>query len=721
MSDSKDKEVSSALPTPAGSRPELELSLLCYLSRQAALVPDSARIAGALAGHLDEEPLERVAAAAPAAGLKFSVCRMPLASALWQARASLPLVIFHPQAGWKVVVGGGLFRERLANFDGDETTTVVTRSALVEQLGLPSAQVEVEVAFVSPVMPAEGLRGKLPEDDHRHRHGHHATPVSRFLGLMRPEAADIVTILIFSLVTGVLYLALPLAVNGLVGNLAFGTQSTPFQQALIFITLALSGCLLLSAVIRALQVVVAENIQRRIFVRLAADMAWRLPRVKAEALDGIHAPEMVNRFLDVVTVQKSSATLLLNGINIVVGAFVGLLVLGFYHPFLLIYMIAIIAGLAFVVVVLGRGAISSTLAESRSKYSVVGWLEEVAHYPRLFKGPSGLTLAGARTDELARDYLEARAWHFRVLMRQIVGLLTLEVLATAALLIVGGGLVLSQQLTLGQLVASELIVGTVVASVAKLGKQFEAWYDALAAVDKLGHLVDLETDREGGEVPPGDRAGVSLQLRGVSFSYEGGREVLRGLTFEVRPGQRVALGGPQGSGCSTLLDLVSAMRSPTAGEIFVDGLDLRSWDLEAYRCQVMLLRSQDILTASLLDNLRLGRTDITISQIQSALKEVGLLEDVLAMPDGVASRLVTGGLPLSSRQRNRLLIARALIHRPRLLIIDEFLDGMDPENSSLMADLVMAPDRPWTLLLATRDPQLLSRCPRIIQLENPKA
>jgi ABC-type transport system involved in cytochrome bd biosynthesis fused ATPase/permease subunit len=135
----------------------------------------------------------------------------------------------------------------------------------------------------------------------------------------------------------------------------------------------------------------------------------------------------------------------------------------------------------------------------------------------------------------------------------------------------------------------------------------------------------------------------------------------------------------------------------------------------------MLLRSQDILTASLLDNLRLGRTDITIGQIQAALKEVGLLEDVLAMPAGVGSQLVTGGLPLSSRQRNRLLIARALLHRPRLLIIDEFLDGMDPENSSLMADLVMAPGRPWTLLLATRDPQLLARCPSLLTLDSSKA
>jgi len=718
MADSKNAgSSSSSTPSPDEARGK-EARLIGFLARQAGLSPDASRIAGALSAHAGEEPLERVAAALPSAGLKADVCRMPLASALWQARASLPLVIHTEGKGFTVVVGGGLFRERLASFDGDEKTYVVSRTALVQQLGLASAQAEVEVAFVSPTMPAEGLKGRDEDDPH---HDRHASPISRLIGLMKPEAADIATILIFSLVTGLLYLALPLAINGVVGNLAFGTQSTPFQQALIFITLALTGCLVLSAIIRGLQYVVAEHIQRRIFVRLAADMAWRLPRVQAKAFDGVHAPEMVNRFLDVVTVQKSSAMLLLNGINIVVGAVVGLLVLSFYHPFLLAYMIVILCGLAFVVYVLGRGAIASSLAESRSKYAAVGWLEEVARYPRLFKGPSGLALAGNRTDELARSYLEARAWHFRVLMRQIVGLLTLEVLATAALLIVGGGLVLSQQLTLGQLVASELIVSAVVASFAKLGKQFEAWYDALAAVDKLGHLVDFETDREGGEIPAGDPAGVAVELRQVSFAYPGSRELLNGLSFRVAPGARLALAGPQGSGCSTLIDLVAAMREPTAGTILVDGLDLRSWDLEAYRCQVMVLRTQDILSATLIDNLRLGRPDITLGQVQAALTEVGLLAEVLAMPDGLATKLVTGGLPLSSRQRNRLLIARALLHRPRLLVIDEFLDGMDPENTSHLVDLVMAPERPWTLLLATRDPQLVRRCPNVFNLPSSHA
>ena len=287
MADSKNAGSSSSSTPSPGDGHAQEIRLIGFLARQAGLEPDASRIAGALSAHAGEEPLERVAAALPSAGLKADVCRMPLSSALWQARASLPLIIHNEAAGFTVVVGGGLFRERLASFDGDEKTYVVTRTALVQQLGLASAHAEVEVAFVSPTMPAEGLKGR---DDDDHQHVDHPSPISRFIGLMRPESSDIATILIFSLVTGLLYLALPLAINGVVGNLAFGTQSTTIQQALNFITIALTGCMMLYANIHGMQQIVADNIQRRIFTRLAADMACRLPRDQTQALVGLHEP-----------------------------------------------------------------------------------------------------------------------------------------------------------------------------------------------------------------------------------------------------------------------------------------------------------------------------------------------------------------------------------------------------------------------------------------------
>lgn len=695
----------------------------------------SERIAEAVrrGGHGDKEPLERLADAASLVGLQCSPGYAPLADAIWRGRDDEPLVIWlGATQRWLILLRHGFFHVRVLDPATPGEVEKLSRRELTKRLGLADLSSLLEFAVVSPALPADDLRGTSRDETESLLPAYHVhaaagaasahtpvSPIRRLFGLLRPEGRDITALVIFSLVTGLLYLALPLAVNALVSHFAFGSRAAPFVQALIFIALALFACLLLSAIIRGLQYHIAEVIQRRLFVRVAADLAYRLPRVRTESLDGVHAPEMVNRFLDVVTVQKSAALLLLNGINIVLGSVVGLTVLGFYHPFLLAFTVFILIGIGIIVFGLGRGAIRTSIAESIGKYEIVNWLEEVARYPRLFKGPGGYALARERTDQLARHYLHARRSHFHILLRQICGLLFLEVLASSVLLIVGGWLVLSQQLTLGQLVASELIVSAIVASISKLGKQFEAWYDALSAVDKLGHVVDLETESDEGDTPAPTRAGASIKASDLSFSYPGGKPLLSGLTFEVPSGGRVAITGTQGSGCSTLMDLLLGLWQPTSGYLAVDGLDLRSWRLENLRQNVMLLRPQDIVSGTVADNLRLGLPGIGLEEVQRALEKVGLLQDIMELPRGMHTPLVTGGLPLSSRQRTRLLLARALVLKPRLLLLDDVFDGIDSDSVDELAAVVLDHEHAWTVVIATRDPRIAAKCDCRIRLGTP--
>jgi ABC-type bacteriocin/lantibiotic exporter with double-glycine peptidase domain len=612
---------------------------------------------------------------------------------------------------------------------GDEARTI-SRRELAERLGASSLDQEVEFGIVHPERPAEPLRGGRPdqvgdasggEDGHSHGHGHghdEVHPARRFLELLRPEAGEIWTILVFSVITGFLYLALPLAVNALVSNLAFGSQSGPYQQALFILGIVLLVALSLGGALRGLQHYVIEVVQRRLFVRLTADLSHRLPRVDARSLEGVHPPELVNRFLDVVTMQKSTALILLTGVNLVLSTLIGMTVLAFYHPFLLAFSAVLVGALAFIVWGLGRGAVSTSVAESHCKYHVVGWLEELARCPRLFKGPGGYELAAGRADDLARHYLDARRKHFRVLMRQIVGLLALEVVASAALLMVGGFLVISQQLTLGQLVASEIIVTAIVASIAKLGKQFEAWYDALASVNKLGHLVDLDIERETGETPPPREGGMSVAMEDAVFAYGEKFPVFSGVSVSLEPGERVALFGSQGSGASTMLDLLHGMRVPTGGFLLLDGLDVRSWNLEALRRNVALLRAGDIVDGTIAENLRLGRVEISTPEIKDALARAGLLRDVLALPGGVNTPLLAGGLPLSSRQRVRLLVARALLMKPRLLLLDEILDGLDRDTLAELTSVLLEPAHSWTVVASTRDESVRARFARVVNLDD---
>ncbi|MFK7741711.1 MAG: ABC transporter transmembrane domain-containing protein, partial [Planctomycetota bacterium] len=308
-------------------------------------------------------------------------------------------------------------------------------------------------------------------------------PWQQYWRLLRPEAPDLRTIIVYGAASAVLTLAVPLTVEALISNITFGTLLTP----LVVLVGVLLGCLVLQGALGALQAWIAEVVERRIFVRVVSDLSWRLPRVDIRAFDSHHGPELVNRFFDTVTVQKSSSKLFLELTNIVLTTGVGMIVLSFYHPFLLGFVLALVVAIIVLVFGLGVGGVRTAVRESISKYEVAAWLQELARHTTAFCTKGGAEFAQQRAETLVGTYVDARRRHFRVLYRQIISALGLQVLASTAVLAIGGWLVIDQQLTPGQLVASELIVTAVVANITKLSSVLESWYDVCAASDNLGH------------------------------------------------------------------------------------------------------------------------------------------------------------------------------------------------------------------------------------------
>ncbi|MCK5942012.1 MAG: ABC transporter ATP-binding protein, partial [Planctomycetes bacterium] len=469
-------------------------------------------------------------------------------------------------------------------------------------------------------------------------------PWQQYWRLLRPEAPDLRTIIVYGAASAVLTLAVPLTVDALISNITFGTLLTP----LVVLVGVLLGCLVLQAVLGALQAWIAEVIERRIFVRVVGDLAWRLPRVDISAFDRAHGPELVNRFFDTVTVQKSSSKLLLELTNIVLTTGVGMMVLAFYHPFLLVFVLTLLAGIAIVVFVFGIGGVRSAVEESSAKFEVAAWLQELARHTTAFCTQGGADFARRRAERLAGNYVTARRRHFRVVFRQICSALGLQVIASTAVLAIGGWLVIDQQLTPGQLVASELIVTAVVANLTKLGSVLESWYDVCAASSKVGRLVDLPLERQGGDDPEFERTGVALELRGVRCTLDNGQTLghLEDLSLRVEPGERVALTGPAGGDSSLLLDVLYGLRSPAAGVVSVDGLDLRQLRLDRTRDEFALVHGTEIVEGTIIDNLRFGRESASPTAVRDALRDVGLWDEVLALPQGLETRLATGGQPL---------------------------------------------------------------------------
>lgn len=551
---------------------------------------------------------------------------------------------------------------------------------------------------------------------HPHSTAGNPTPFQRFVALLRPEIREVRVILVLSVITGVLYLATPLTVDAVVNNFAFGSDQPVYVQALIVLAVFLLFLLAMLGVLRAAQDYAMEIIQRRLFVRLTADVAYRLPRVPLEVLETHQGPELVNRFFDVVTIQKSSSGLLLDGINVIFSTLIGLVVLGFYHPLLLLFALILLGLLVIVVFLPARRAVRTSIDESYAKHSVVGWLEQIAMFPVLFRSSGAAEIACSTADRLAQRYLEARKAHFRVLMGQIASLLALQAVASSALLSIGGWLVLRAELTLGQLVASELIVAAIVAAISKLGKHLESWYDAMAAVNKLGYLVDLPVERSHGDRPGFPDKGLSVQLQDLGYVHANGQHLLDALNLEIRPGTRLGIVSPGGLGGSALLDLMAGLREATSGRVLINGTDLRLWQLGELRRQVFLVRGQEIVEGSILDNIRLGSPDLDIESVNRALEGVGLLGAIQQLPEGLETQLSPGGHPLSGSQRSRLILARAIIRKPRLLLVDEALDGLETGTLERLEAALFDDQEPRTLVLVTRDPDLIQRCDQVLHL-----
>jgi len=524
------------------------------------------------------------------------------------------------------------------------------------------------------------------------------TPQQRLLRLLRLERNDLGIALLFSLAIGLLTLVVPVATQSVVNTVAFGS----LLQPLVILGLLVLVLLALSSLLQVLRFHVVETLQRRIFVRVSSASINGLLRARAQLPKG---PAVVNYFLEVVTLQKAGATLLVDGLSVVMQTLSGMTLLALYHPWLLAFDALLLISLLIVIVPLGFGAVHSAVQESKAKHDLVAWLEEIARNPTTFRGGAEQSWAFARGNDLASNYLNNRATHFRILLRQFSGSLALQAIASAGLLGLGGMLVIQRQLTVGQLVAAELVVSAVLSGIAKLAKHLESLYDLLASLDKLGALSDIPAEESGEEPLSAIDQAVRLRVRAPRFS------------LAVEPSDRLAVTGLSGSGKSSFLDTICGYSSPPGWGVEVDGIDIRHVERTSLRSQLALVRGTEIFAGTILDNVRVGREDISVAEVQVALGQTGIWEAIQNLPNGLHTELAGNGLPLSEGQAQALMLARAIVRKPRLLIIDETLDHIeDLGTRELLADLLFDMRAPWTLVVVTTRQDLLRRCGRVLKL-----
>jgi len=589
---------------------------------------------------------------------------------------------------------------RRVGVDGIGAAESVSPEAFLRGLGGPEALAALVIPVPTPVLAPTG--------------GSARRPVDRLLELLLLEKGNIVLVYAYATLVGLLSLTLPLGVQAIIGLVSGGLFLQPVVLLIGFVVLGT----LATGVLQVLQLSAVERIQQRIFARIALEFSIRVPRVRTEAAWATDLPERMNRFFEVVTIQKSLGKLLTGTTTALLQVIFGLLLLTFYHPYFTLFGLGLVGLLWLIIRLTGpRGLVTSQM-ESAYKYRTAHWLEEVARSVVAFKAAGRATPALERMDGQVAGYLHYRERHFRVLVIQAMAAIGFKTLVTGALLILGSVLVIDRQITLGQFVAAELVIVTVLAGIEKLVGSLAEVYDVMTSVDKLGAITDLPLETTVGLPLPDGASGLAVEVEGLRYTYPGAeRPALANIAFRLAPGARVAVTGPDGSGETTLLAAVSGLLDGVEGTVLLDGMTLRDLEPAAVRDRIgVVLGSAGLFEGTIEDNVTLGRAGLGTAAVVEALSRVGAHATVQRLPDGLRTVIENGGRGLPSTLRVRLLLARAIVHQPRFLLVDECLATVEPAARQELIDVLTAPDAPWTLLIVSHTRDLLAACDRVLVL-----
>lgn len=536
-------------------------------------------------------------------------------------------------------------------------------------------------------------------------------PIDRLLTLIRGEKSDLLILCYLTFGYSLLGIATPVAVQALVNNVTMGGV----MQPLVVISIILFGLLILSGLLYVLEAYVVEHIQRRLFVDTAMQVANKTQGALISIYDKNNPVELVNRFFDITTIQKSAATLLTVGLIAIIQVVIGSIILIFYSIYFAIIVAFIFVFFWFTLSVLGKNATQTAIEESKAKYATAAWLETIAGNFYLFKFYNGLHRATTFTNTLASKYLTKRASHFSCLLWQTFGAVMFYAFIGTAMLVIGGVLVVNGQMNLGQFVASELIFFGVLAAFVRLVSKFGDYYDILAAVDKLGVLDDLPQEEIKENQTSFDVLNT-LTVNALSFAYTDRANPIKDINFSLSKGNSLAVMGISGTGKSTIVDLVTGLRTPGNGQVEYNNVDLRQINRLALRNNIGIATEIEIFEGSILDNIRLDNANISMHEINAVLDALGLADDFAKLEDGLDTLLTGFGAPLSTTQLQRLMLVRAIVTKPELLIIDGIIDNLNPQQTKIVVNYLNERKQDWMLLLTTRSDQIAKHFDQQIKL-----
>lgn len=543
-------------------------------------------------------------------------------------------------------------------------------------------------------------------------------PMQRFWRLIKPDQKEIRNVYVYAFFYGLVYLSLPVGIQAIVNLIQGGQMSTSWAILVGFVILGIA----FSGVLQIQQLYITEHLQQKIFTRAAFEFAYRIPRVKLEALYRYYAPELMNRFFDVVSIQKGLSKILIDFSTASIQTVFGLLLLSMYHPFFIVFSLILIVLIYAIFKLTTKRGLATSMLESKSKYKVAHWLEELARTSVSFKLAGVTDLPMERTNDSVNAYIKGREDHFKVLILQYVLMLVFKVLIAAGLLIVGSILVMEQQMNIGQFVAAEIIILMIMSSVEKLILSLETIYDVLTSLEKVAQVTDLELEASDGMdiIESKMSSGLEVELKKVRFKYpDQANYIFKDANLRIAAGERILLKGDSDSGKTTLLYVLAGLYPMESGTVSFNQLPIGS--LHPNRLRSIIgdcLMDELLFEGTLLENITMGREKATFENVEWAIEQLGLRDFVKTLPRGYQTIIHPQGKQFSKGIVDKLILARSIADRPKLLLIKDAFTSLVGQERERIMNFLTHKEHGWTLVIASRDENLMTKVDRVIESKN---
>ncbi len=492
-----------------------------------------------------------------------------------------------------------------------------------------------------------------------------------FFDILRPEANFYWLAAVYGVGISLLSLATPISVQMLINTIA----NTAMRAPLVMLALTLFGLLLISSMLYALRVHLMEIFARRFYARMVAEISLISVYAQNPFFSDVKKGSLFNRYFDVVYVQTAIPILFIGGFTTLLQIGVGFVLVSLYHPYFLGFTLVMVALMWLVWLVWGARALRTGVDVSHAKHATAAWLDTIGGSNGFFKSQRRIDYALDKTDDYTRKYIVDRKRHFRHLFSQTIAFLVMYAAASAALLGLGGWLVIENELTLGQLVAAELVLSAAFVGVSQLGSYLGYFYDLFAAVEEISQFYDVEQEQPKGADPfdGPDHSIVMQSVRGQA------RHETAQFDLEIPSGAIIMAAASQHGVQRLFTNLLKMHVLPEGGIATLGGIDMKAIEAHHLRKNVHVLDRPSIVEMTIREYLALSCPDTAPQRMLGALETVGLSRTIAMLEKGLDTPLAATGYPLSAVELQQLKLANALLERPRILVLSRLFDLLEPE------------------------------------------